>query len=58
VETWFTDHPLEEDRVRATRDQIAQINPAVLRTLTTNTTAFNNFRARIRAQPAPPPARR
>jgi predicted Zn-dependent protease len=58
VESWFTDHPLEEDRVRNTRDQIGRINPAVMRTLTQNTTSFNNFRARVRALPPPPAARR
>jgi hypothetical protein len=58
VETWFTDHPLEEDRVRATREQISRINPAVIRTLTQNTTSFNSFRARVRSLPAAPAPRR
>jgi beta-barrel assembly-enhancing protease len=58
VETWFTDHPLEEARIQATRQQIAQINPAIIRTLTSNTQAFNDFRARVRVLPAPPVASR
>src|SRR4029077_18013971 len=48
LDTFFTDHPLEEDRVQASRDQIARINPAIIRTLTSNTQAFNDFRARGR----------
>lgn len=58
LETFFTDHPLEEDRVQASRDRIKQINPQILRTLTTNTNAFNDFKARVRSLPAPPVARR
>ena len=58
LEAWFTDHPLEESRVAATRAQIAGINPAVIRTLTSNTQAFNDFRARVRTLPAPPVASR
>ena len=58
LESWFTDHPLEEARVEATRAQIAQINPAIIRTLTSNTQAFNDFRARVRTLPAPPVASR
>lgn len=54
LETFFTDHPLEEDRVQASRDQIGRINPAIIRTLTSNTQAFNDFRARVRTLPAPP----
>ena len=58
LETWFTDHPLEESRIQDTRNQIAKINPAIIRTLTTNTQAFNDFRSRVRSLPPPPAARR
>src|SRR5262249_986650 len=58
LDAWFTDHPLEESRVSNTRAQIAQINPAIIRTLTSNTQAFNDFRARVRSLPAPPVASR
>jgi predicted Zn-dependent protease len=58
LETWFTDHPLEEDRVQASRDQIAHINPAIIRTLTSDTRAFQDFKARVRSLPAPPVAAR
>lgn len=53
LDQWFTDHPLEEDRVANTRDQIAQINPAIIRTLTPDSRAFQDFKARVRALPAP-----
>jgi predicted Zn-dependent protease len=58
LETWFTDHPLEEQRIEASRNRIAAMNPAILRSLTTNTQAFNDFRARVRALPPPPVATR
>ena len=58
LETWFTDHPLEEQRIEASRSRIAGMNPAILRSLTTNTQAFNDFRARVRALPPPPVASR
>ena len=58
LETWFTDHPLEESRIQATRERIAAVNPAILRTLTANSQGFNDFRARVRQLPAPPVASR
>ena len=58
LDAWFTDHPLEESRIQATRDQIAKINPAIIRSLTTNTKAFNDFKARVRTLPPPPTPRR
>jgi predicted Zn-dependent protease len=57
LDAWFTDHPLEEDRIQASRAQVAKINPAIIRTLTTNTQAFNDFRARVMSLPAPPVTR-
>jgi predicted Zn-dependent protease len=57
LDAWFTDHPLEESRIAATQAQIAKINPAIIKTLTTNTQAFNDFKARVRSLPAPPPTR-
>jgi predicted Zn-dependent protease len=58
LETWFTDHPLEEQRIQDSRNRIAAINPAIVRTLTSNTQAFNDFRARVRQLPPPPTAAR
>ena len=43
-------------RPRETRSP--QINPAIIRTLTTNTQAFNDFKARVRTLPPPPTSRR
>ncbi len=53
VDAFFTDHPLEEDRVHDTQAQISQINPAIIRTLTNDSRAFQDFKARVRALPAP-----
>jgi predicted Zn-dependent protease len=58
VEGWFATHPTEEDRVAATQALIAQINPSILRTLTTDTQAYQNFKRRVMSLPAPPVARR
>lgn len=57
-DAWFTDHPLEEDRIQATRAQVAQISPAIIKSLTTNTQSFNEFRARVKALPPAPAAQR
>jgi predicted Zn-dependent protease len=57
VDAWFATHPLEEDRVEATRAQIAKIPPAQLRGLATDTRAFQAFKQRLRSLPAPPAPR-
>jgi predicted Zn-dependent protease len=53
VESWFSTHPGEEERITETRAVIAQYQPAILRTLTTNTTSYNTFKTRVRSLPAP-----
>jgi predicted Zn-dependent protease len=53
VDSWFSTHPGEEDRIVETRAIISQYQPAILRTLTTNTNAYNSFKARVRSLPAP-----
>jgi predicted Zn-dependent protease len=58
LETWFATHPLEEDRVQNTRNQVAAVNPAIIRTLTSDTRSFQDFKSRVRALPAPPVASR
>jgi predicted Zn-dependent protease len=58
VEGWFSTHPLEEDRIASTRAQIAQISPAVLRTLSTDSQRYQSFKARVRSLPASPTPRR
>jgi predicted Zn-dependent protease len=57
VESWFATHPLEEGRLERTRQMIAQIPPATLRSLTTDSQNFHSFRNRVRGLPAPPPPR-
>ncbi len=57
LDAWFADHPLEESRITNTQAQIAKYNPAVIRTLTSDTRAFQDFKARVRSLPAPPVSR-
>jgi predicted Zn-dependent protease len=57
LDAWFADHPLEEDRISATRAQIAKYSPAVIQTLSTDSRAFQDFKARVRSLPAGPQAR-
>ena len=58
VEGWFATHPTEESRVAATQALIAQINPAILRTLTTDSPAYQAFKRRVQSLPPSPVARR
>jgi predicted Zn-dependent protease len=53
VEGWFATHPGEEERIHETEAEIAKYDPAILRTLTTNTSNYNSFKARVRSLPAP-----
>ena len=57
VEGWFSTHPMEEDRIATTRAMIAQINPAVLRTLSQDSQRYQQFKARIRSLPPSPTPR-
>ena len=54
VEAWFLTHPLEEDRISSTRAQIAQIDPAVRRTLTRDSQRYQQFKARLASLPPSP----
>src|SRR3954469_11255725 len=56
LDAWFSDHPLEESRIQSTRNQIQGMNAAVLRTLSSDTRAFQDFKARVRSLPAAPRA--
>ena len=53
VESWFSTHPGEEERIQETQAIIAQVQPAILQTLTVNTNAYNSFKTRVRSLPAP-----
>ncbi len=57
VPGWFSDHPLTQDRIADIQNMINKLPPARLGTLTENTRAFEDFKARVMAlPPAPPPA--
>jgi len=57
VEGWFSTHPMEEDRIANTRAIIAKINPSVLRTLSTDSQRYQQFKSRIRSLPPSPTPR-
>jgi predicted Zn-dependent protease len=59
VSAWFATHPMEENRIRATSEQIQrEVPPAVLSSLSRDTRNFQAFQARLRALPrSPQPAR-
>lgn len=55
VEAWFSTHPLEEDRIAASRAMIAKIDPAIIATTRMDTQRYQEFRRRVSSLPAPPP---
>lgn len=53
---WLSDHPLTQDRISDVQAIIAKtVPPEVLRTLTTDTRAFHDFKNRVAQLPPPPP---
>jgi predicted Zn-dependent protease len=54
VSAIFASHPLEEDRVQGSRDLIATYQPNVVRGLRKDDAAFQAFKQRVLALPAPP----
>ncbi len=54
----FSTHPLAEDRVEDSERVIAQIDPVILRSLTTDTRAFQQFKARLKSMPPSPTGNR
>ena len=54
VEQWFASHPLEEERIAATRAHVARLDPAALEGLVEDDAAFQAFKARLAALPPPP----
>ena len=55
ISQWFATHPTEEQRIQDTQRMINQsVSPATMRRLTTNTSSFNSFKARMARYPAPP----
>ena len=54
VDAFFASHPLEEDRITATRAQIATYPPAALKGLTRDSPDFQAFRRRLMSLPPSP----
>ncbi|HVZ79014.1 MAG TPA: M48 family metallopeptidase, partial [Gemmatimonadaceae bacterium] len=57
VDAWFLSHPLEEDRITHTNALIAQIDPAILATLTKDSPNYQAFRKRLASLPHAPQSR-
>ena len=57
VQNWFATHPLEEDRIAATQAMIAQYDPAIIRSLATDSPNFQRFKARVKSLPPSPTPR-
>ena len=57
VASWFATHPLEEDRIAETRRMIAQYQPAILRSLATDSRNYQTFKSRLRSLPPSPTPR-
>jgi predicted Zn-dependent protease len=53
VEAWFATHPLEETRITAAQQAINQVPASQRASMTTNTSNYNSFVARVRSLPAP-----
>jgi len=54
VKTWFSDHPLTQDRIADIQKLIDAKDPAILRTLTEDNKAFHDFKDRVHALPPGP----
>jgi predicted Zn-dependent protease len=51
VSAWFNTHPLEEDRLRDAQVELARVDPARLRSLASDSRAFQSFRQRLVSLP-------
>lgn len=58
VEAWFATHPLEEDRIAQTRQQIGSYDAAVLRSLVEDSRNYQTFKQRLGSLPPSPTPRR
>ena len=54
IEAFFASHPMEEDRIRATRLEIESLDPAVLRGLRRDDAGYHAFKESLRALPSAP----
>jgi predicted Zn-dependent protease len=54
LEQWFSTHPTTQDRIQHTQQVISRVPSSQMSGLTTNTTAYNNLKSRLRSLPAAP----
>lgn len=57
VDAFFASHPIEENRVANTEAEIAKLDPALLKSLTRDTRAFQSFKTRLSTLPRTPAKR-
>jgi predicted Zn-dependent protease len=57
VESWFATHPLEEDRIAASRADIAKIDATILQSLARDSRNYQTFKQRVEALPPSPTPR-
>ena len=57
VDAFFATHPLEESRIADTQRLIATYDPAILRSLATDSKNYQTFKARVRSLPPSPTPR-
>ena len=57
VDGWFASHPTEESRIADIQSRINGTSPAVLRTLSEDSQAFQSFKRRVQSLPAAPKGR-
>jgi predicted Zn-dependent protease len=54
VDSWFSDHPGTQDRIADIQNMLAQVPASTLRSLTTDTPAFDQMKRRVMALPPAP----
>jgi predicted Zn-dependent protease len=54
VNSWFSDHPGTQDRIADIQRMLAQVPQSQLRTLTTDTPAFQQMKRRLASLPPAP----
>ena len=54
IDAFFASHPMEEDRIRATRVEIQSLDPALIRGLRRDDAEYQAFKQRLRALPRAP----
>ena len=54
VSSWFADHPGTQDRIADIQRMLAQVSASQLRSLTTDTQAFQQMKRRVMSLPPAP----